>query len=102
MNEMHLQKFRVATLLAMVLLVAAGAFAQTGETGAIAGTVRQAGTALPGVTVEVRSPALQGVRSATTDAGGNFRFTLLPPGLYTLTSTLSGFNTVTQNNVAVS
>jgi outer membrane receptor protein involved in Fe transport len=102
MNEMHLQKFRVATLFAMVLLVAAGAFAQTGESGAIAGTVRQGGTALPGVTVEVRSSALQGVRSATTDAGGNFRFTLLPPGVYTLSAALSGFNTVTQNNVAVS
>src|SRR3954453_8557748 len=102
MNAMHLQKFRVAMLFAMVLLVAVGAFAQTGEPGAIAGTVRQAGTPLPGVTVEVRSSALQGVRSAVTDAGGNFRFTLLPPGLYTVTATLSGFNTVTQNNVAVS
>jgi len=102
MNAMHLQKFRVATLFAMVLLVAAGAFAQTGESGAIAGTVKQAGTPLPGVTVEVRSSALQGVRSATTDAGGNFRFTLLPPGQYTVVASLSGFNTVTQNNVAVS
>src|SRR3954470_2997300 len=102
MNAMHLQKFRVAMLFAMVLLVAVGAFAQTGESGAIAGTVRQAGKPLPGVTVEVRSSALQGVRSAVTDAGGNFRFTLLPPGQYTVTATLSGFNTVTQNNVAVS
>jgi len=102
MNAMHLQKFRVATLFAMVLLIAAGAFAQTGETGAIAGVVKQAGTPLPGVTVEVRSSALQGVRSATTDAGGNFRFTLLPPGSYTVSAALSGFNTVTQNNVAVS
>ncbi|MEA2328127.1 MAG: hypothetical protein QOE68_3086, partial [Thermoanaerobaculia bacterium] len=99
---MHLQKFRVATLFAMVLLVAAGAFAQTGESGAIAGTIRQAGTPLPGVTVEVRSSALQGVRTAVTDAGGNFRFTLLPPGQYTVTASLSGFNNVTQNNVAVS
>ncbi len=98
---MHLQKFRVATLLAMVLLVAVGAYAQTGQTGAIEGTVKQAGTALPGVTVEVRSSALQGVRTGVTDGGGNFRFTLLPTGYYTVTATLSGFNTVTQNSVKV-
>jgi hypothetical protein len=101
MNEMHSNKFRVAMMFAMVLLVAAGAFAQTSTSGAIAGTVKQGGTALPGVTVEVRSAALQGVRTAVTDAGGNFRFTLLPPGSYNLTATLSGFTPVTQNNVAV-
>src|SRR5437763_360651 len=101
MNEMHSNKFRVAMLFAMVLLVAVGAFAQTNDSGAIAGTVKQGGTALPGVTVEVRSSALQGVRTAVTDAGGNFRFTLLPPGNYDLTATLSGFSPVTQKNVAV-
>src|SRR4051794_20914172 len=101
MNEMHSNKFRVAMLFAMVLLVAVGAYAQTTTSGAIAGTVKQGGTALPGVTVEVRSAALQGVRTAVTDASGSFRFTLLPPGSYTVTATLSGFTPVTQNNVAV-
>lgn len=95
------QKFRVAVLLASMLLVAFGAFAQTSTTGAIAGTVVSGGSPLPGVTVEIRSPQLQGVRTAVTDAGGNFRFTNLTPGRYSLTATLSGFNTVTQNNVAV-
>jgi TonB dependent receptor/Carboxypeptidase regulatory-like domain/TonB-dependent Receptor Plug Domain len=98
---MQLQKFRVALMLALVLLVGVSAFAQTNDSGAIAGTVKQGATALPGVTIEVRSPALQGVRTAVTDATGGFRFTLLPPGHYNLTATLSGFNPVTQNNVAV-
>jgi hypothetical protein len=98
---MHLQKFRVATLFAMVLLVAFGAFAQTSTTGSVAGKVSQGGTALPGVTVELRSPALQGVRTGVTDAGGNFNFTLLQPGTYTLNATLSGFNTVKQDNIHV-
>ena len=65
---MNLQKFRVAALFVSVLLVAFGAFAQT--TGAIVGTVAQAGTPLPGVTVEARSPNLQGARVETTDAAG--------------------------------
>ncbi len=98
---MHLQKFRVALLLGLVLFVAIGAFAQTGETGAITGTVAQAGSPLPGVTVEVKSANLQGSRTEVTDAQGHFRFSLLPPGDYTLTASLSGFNTVTQKNVRV-
>jgi hypothetical protein len=97
-----MNKYRVALLLVIsMLLVAGAAFAQTATTGAILGTVAQAGTPLPGVTVEVRSANLQGVRTEVTDATGRFRFNLLPPGDYTLTATLSGFNTVTQKNVTV-
>ena len=96
---MFLQKFRVALLLGIVLLVAVGAFAQT--TGAIVGTVSQAGTPLPGVTVEARSPNLQGARVETTDSAGHFRLSLLPPGDYTVVASLSGFNTVTQKGVHV-
>src|SRR3954464_5470079 len=99
MNNMNLQKFRVAALFVSVLLVAFGAFAQT--TGAIVGTVAQAGTPLPGVTVEARSPNLQGARVETTDAAGHFRLSVLPPGDYTVTASLSGFNTVTQKGVHV-
>jgi hypothetical protein len=101
MNDMHLQKFRVALMLALVLFAAFGAYAQNSETGAIVGTVSQGTTALPGVTVEVKSNSLQGSRTDVTDAGGHFRFSLLPPGTYTMTATLSGFNTVTQKNIAV-
>jgi hypothetical protein len=97
-----MNKFRVALLLVMgMLLVAGTALAQTATTGAITGTVAQAGTPLPGVTLEVKSPALQGTRTEVTDAQGHFRFSLLPPGQYTLTSTLSGFNSVTQKDIAV-
>src|SRR5207244_10326613 len=101
-GDLRMNKFRFAPLLALsVLLVAGSAFAQTATTGAIVGTVAQAGTPLPGVTVEVKSNALQGVRTEVTDAKGQFRFSILPPGDYTLTTTLSGFNTVTQKNITV-
>src|SRR5207244_2232463 len=69
--------------------------------GAVTGTVAQAGTPLPSVTVEIKSPALQGVRSEVSDGQGHFRFSLLPPGDYTLAATLSGFNTVMQRNITV-
>ncbi|HSY47361.1 MAG TPA: TonB-dependent receptor [Thermoanaerobaculia bacterium] len=94
---MNLQKFRVATLLAMVILVAVGAYAQSSTTGAIEGKAAQGGTPLPGVTIELHSAALQGTRTDVTDASGSFRFTLLPSGSYSLTATLSGFNTVKES-----
>jgi len=98
---MHLRKFQLVLLLLMCVLVAAGAFAQSSTTGAIEGTVKTGGTALPGVTIEVRSNALQGVRTQVTDAQGFFRFTLLPPGMYTITASLQGFNKLTQPSVPV-
>src|SRR5438477_6949903 len=98
---MFVRKFQVALLLLMAALVAFGAFAQTATTGAIVGTIKQGGNPLPGVTVEVRSPSLQGVRTEVTDAAGNFRFSLLPSGNYSLTATLQGFNTVKQQNIQV-
>src|SRR5437868_13458724 len=95
------KKFQVALLLLIAIRVAVGAFAQTQTTGAIEGTVATGGSALPGVTIEVRSPALPGVRTQVTDASGNFRFTLLPPGTYAVTASLQGFNRINQPNVPV-
>ena len=75
------------------LLAAAPAMAQT--TGNIEGAVTdQSGGALPGVTVELSSPNLQGTRSATTGNDGRYRFISLPPGQYKVTANLSGFGAV--------
>ena len=74
----------------MVVLVLVLVFAQT--TGDIVGTiVDDSGGALPGVTVEARSPSFQGVRTAVTDANGAYRLVLLPPGTYRVTAILQGF-----------
>src|ERR1041385_6351090 len=97
-----MNKFRVATLLAMsVMLVAGTAFAQNATTGAVVGKVAQGGTPLPGVTLELKSPAMQGTRTEVSDSQGQFRFTLLPPGVYNLTASLSGFNPVNQKDIQV-
>jgi outer membrane receptor protein involved in Fe transport len=94
--------FRHAVVFALVALCAVGAFAQTSTSGSITGKVLdQSKTALPGVTLELRSPQLQGARTEVTDSSGSFRFSLLPPGNYNLTATLAGFNPVKQENVHV-
>src|SRR5262245_15934744 len=61
-------------------------------TGDITGHVLdEQGGPMPGVTVEGRSPAFQGVRTAVTDATGTYRLILLPPGVYKITASLQGF-----------
>ena len=64
---------RGLALFELILLAGSGlAVAQT--TGEIRGTVVDArGGGLPGATVEVSSPALQGSRSTVTGAGGSFQ-----------------------------
>ncbi len=64
-------------------------------TGTVEGTVTdQSNAPLPGVTVELTSPNLQGTRSAVTSADGRYRFPAVPPGAYKVTAELSGFGRV--------
>ena len=63
---------------------------------AIDGVVRDtSGAVLPGVTVEASSDALiERVKSATTDGAGQYRIVDLRPGMYVVTFTLTGFQTL--------
>src|SRR5215471_4238429 len=85
----------LATL--VVVLLPATVFAQATLTG----TVRDAsGGVLPGVSVEVASPALiEKTRTAVTDGSGQYRITDLRTGTYSITFTLPGFNTVKRENI---
>ncbi len=96
---MRLKPFAVFAV--AVLLVVGALSAQT--TGTLIGNVRSDGAALPGVTVTVASPQLQGTRVAVSDINGNYRIGALPPGPYTVVFELEGMQTVTRNvNVNVS
>ncbi len=68
------------------------------QTGAIAGrVVDSSGGALPGVTVEASSPSLPQPRVVVTGTNGDYRLAALQPGVYTVTFTLSGMQSVTRS-----
>src|SRR5262249_13374873 len=93
-----LGKFVLALL---VFALAAPAFGAT--TGPLFGIVPDAdGKPLPGVAVTITSPALQGSRSATTNVAGEYNLPLLPPGGYRAEYSLSGFETVSREDIVVS
>jgi len=85
----------------LLLLLAAPVFAQGEQSGAVRGRIASSdGLALPGVTITVESPSLQGVRSAVTDVNGVYSIPGLPPGDYVVRFELSGF-AAAQRKVAV-
>ena len=93
---------RSMVVVGVIALSAVAAHAQT--LGTIAGSVKDAsGAVLPGVTVEAASPALiEKVRSVVTDGTGLYRLVNLPPGTYSVTFSLPGFNTTRREAIEVS
>ena len=87
----------VGFALVAVLALAGLAEAQGIPTARLSGRVTDAdGNGVPGVTVEVSSPALQGVRTTATDVNGDYIVPSLPPGDYSLRYTMDGFDAQTR------
>ncbi|MCU1382956.1 MAG: Outer rane receptor for ferrienterochelin and colicin [Acidobacteria bacterium] len=78
-------------------------FAQAVQTSTLTGTVRDgSGGVLPGVTVNVSSPAqVGGVQTSVTDTQGIYRFPALHPGIYQIDTSLSGFKTIRQTGITL-
>ncbi|HTM03665.1 MAG TPA: carboxypeptidase regulatory-like domain-containing protein [Vicinamibacterales bacterium] len=95
-----MRAYRVAAFaVACSIVGAVTAGAQT--QASIAGIVKDmSGAILPGVVVEAASPVLiERTRSATTDSTGQYKIVNLPPGAYTVTFTLSGFQSTKREGV---
>src|SRR6266851_966472 len=82
------------------LLITTGVSAASGQTvsattGALNGKVSDmTGATLPGVTVGISGPAMQGTRTDLTDADGAHRFSAIPPVDFTVMFKLSGFEII--------
>ena len=70
--------------------------------GSIVGeVVDSSGAAVPSAKIVARSPETSFEREAVSDAQGEFRLADLPPGLYRLTVTATGFSAATSDVAAV-
>jgi outer membrane receptor protein involved in Fe transport len=81
--------------LGVSLFLALSGLALGQTTGVVSGSiVDTSGGALPGSTIEVTSPNLQGVRVTRAGSDGRFRLPALPPGRYLVRASLAGFRTI--------
>src|SRR5215813_3639297 len=96
---MGFRRIPVCLLLAGVCLVLAPAAARAQS--AIAGVVKDtSGAVLPGVTIEATSDVLiERTRSVVSDGQGQYKIIDLRPGVYIVTFTLTGFQTLKRENV---
>jgi hypothetical protein len=78
------------------------AFSQV-DTGAIVGTVTDGqGQRITGAVIQLRQDLTGAVRTAKSDAGGNFSFSPLAIGTYSLTVEQQGFEAYQQNGITIS
>ena len=87
---MRLSKALILIAIAM-LISAAMAAAQT-TTGTITGHIRDSdGLPVAGATITLDGPALQGRHRVVSSENGDYTIPLLPPGTYTVTFEVTGF-----------
>ena len=91
-------------MLVVVCAAAAPSSAQTvtAITGAVNGVVTDASKAVvPSLTVTLSGASLVTPRTTTTDEGGAYRFSAVPPGDYALTFELDGFAKIVREAIHV-
>lgn len=95
-----MMKFTKLTIVILVLLLAAGAFAQDKSSGGIKGKVRVETGSASGVTVVVRQGERE-VAQGLTDKNGEFVISRLAPGRYGVTFRKPGLSVGTIEDVEV-
>lgn len=84
--------FLALSLFAAAIFIGVQPAQAQAPTGNISGRVTSSdGQPLPGVTVSITSDSAPGTRSVVTTENGDYVFALLPPGVYTISFTLDGF-----------
>jgi hypothetical protein len=100
---MSYHRNRVLGVSICALAAVAPAYGQGVQSGTISGLVKSADRLpLPGVTVTVTSPSLQGEREAVSDSNGVYYVYGLPAGTYRVFFTIPGFKSTARESVPVS
>src|SRR4029079_5345135 len=93
---------RAVFAMALILLASSSMlFAQSTSSSMSGRVMDESGGALPGVTITATEDSTGFTRSTVPATDGSYRFLGLPVGTYTVTTDLSGFNTVTTKNVVL-
>lgn len=96
-------KYSLTAAAVSLSLAAAMPAVANNTNGYITGSsIAQSGQSLGAVTIKIKNKATGLARSTVTDADGNFRFPLLPPGVYDITAEKDGYQVTMQENVNVS
>ncbi len=91
---------RVSSVVLLLIFSVWPAAAQ--ETGSLAGSIAtDDGMALFGANVAVSGDAIEGVQGTTSDGEGAFRIDGLPPGVYEVTASFLGYESVTTAGVMI-
>jgi hypothetical protein len=78
------------------------AMAQTASTGALTGTITDpSGAVVANAQIVITNRATGQSRTATSGINGSYRFTLLPPGTYSVSVSMTGFKTAEFPSVTI-
>jgi hypothetical protein len=91
-----------AAVLAGIVVFQASVMAQSLLSGDISGTVTDASNAvIAGATVDLKNLETGAATSTKTESNGAYRFSLLKPGLYSVTAKHAGFKPAEKNDISV-
>lgn len=96
---MHVRNLILAICTALfALVISTPANSQSLISGDVTGVITDpSGAAVPNATVTLRNTGTGQTQNTNTNGTGAYRFSLLPPGGYTVQAEASGFQTTTQN-----
>jgi hypothetical protein len=95
-------RFSIGFVLAVVLLSAIPAWAQTANTALVLGTVTDpAGAVVPNAKAQLINIATNETKEMETNSAGQFTFPGVAPGTYKVTITKTGFGTFVETNLIV-
>ncbi|HET7873239.1 MAG TPA: carboxypeptidase-like regulatory domain-containing protein, partial [Terriglobales bacterium] len=97
-----MKKIQLLAFLLLVLLITAGAFAQTAATAELRGTVKDPnGAVIANATVTLRDEARNTERTVQSTGTGEFLFLSVTPGRYTLAVSAKGFSKMVAKDVTL-